>query len=271
MKKLLAFDIDGTSINPFRYVTKKTQETLLKLHEEGYILVPTTGRCLDGIPRRILDLGVCEYAITSNGSRITNLKTNEDIYTELIPDDKAIEVLNLEKHFKTFVSLHVNRTSYDNHWTQYLARRILFLDDFKRNPVVRDLYKFIEEEHFDVEKIQIFSFSQGKLNRMTQSLSKIDCINIPMSSKNYYEITAANADKGTALKWLLDRLEIDVKNTITIGDDMNDVPMLKVSGTSIAMCNAQYDVKKHANYIAPKNSQNGFAKILSKLLLQNTK
>lgn len=268
MKKLLAFDIDGTSINRFRYVTKETQDILVRLHDAGYILVPTTGRCLDGIPRRILDLNVCDYAITSNGARITNLKTNEDIYTELIPDDKAIEVLNREKPFNTFVSLHVNRTSYDNHWTQYVARRFLFLDDFKRNPVERNLYQFIEDEHYDVEKIQIFSFSQSKLNRMKESLSTIDCINIPMSSKNYYEITSNNADKGTALKWLLDTLAIDVSNVVTIGDDMNDVPMLKLTDMSIAMGNAREAVKKHASHIAPKNSNNGFSKILEELLLK---
>ena len=59
---------------------------------------------------------------------------------------------------------------------------------------------------------------------------------------------------------------VDLKNTIAIGDDYNDVSMFKIAGYSVVMQNANNEVKKYADYITLSNEENGVAVFLEKLL-----
>ena len=61
-------------------------------------------------------------------------------------------------------------------------------------------------------------------------------------------------------------LNIDLKDTISIGDDYNDVSMFEVTGASIAMGNANEEVKKKAKYVTLTNNEEGVALVLENLL-----
>ena len=73
-----------------------------------------------------------------------------------------------------------------------------------------------------------------------------------------------NSDKGEALKIICELNNIDVKESIAIGDGENDIPMFKVSGLSIAMGNAMENVKKVSDFITDSNEQDGVAKAIDK-------
>ena len=53
---------------------------------------------------------------------------------------------------------------------------------------------------------------------------------------------------------------------MAVGDNNNDVPMLKVAGVSFAMGNGSTEVKKLANYITDINTADGVAKAIEKSL-----
>jgi len=59
-----------------------------------------------------------------------------------------------------------------------------------------------------------------------------------------------------------------MSETITIGDDRNDIDMLEEAGLGIAMGNAQQDIQKVADYVTASNEQNGVALALEKFLLK---
>ena len=55
--------------------------------------------------------------------------------------------------------------------------------------------------------------------------------------------------KGTACEYLYQKLNIPKENTYAFGDGENDTEMLHLVGTSIAMGNADDEVKKHASTV----------------------
>ena len=61
-------------------------------------------------------------------------------------------------------------------------------------------------------------------------------------------------------------LDIDLKDAVAIGDDYNDISMFKVVGHSVAMENANYDVKQYVDEITLSNEEEGVAVFLEKLL-----
>ena len=59
---------------------------------------------------------------------------------------------------------------------------------------------------------------------------------------------------------------IDRKKIITIGDNYNDMDMLRFSKTSIAMGNAPDEVKKCATFVTDTNNNDGIKKALVRIM-----
>ena len=82
----------------------------------------------------------------------------------------------------------------------------------------------------------------------------------------YFEATAAGVDKGTGLKRLCDYLKVKPENVMALGDQANDMPMLKYAGLGVAMGNAVDYTKKHADEITADCDHDGVAVAISKIL-----
>ncbi|QIK69820.1 HAD family phosphatase [Erysipelothrix sp. HDW6C] len=268
--KLIAFDIDGTSIKKNRRVAESTLRILQQLHDDGYILVPTTGRSLDGIPKSIKALNICDYAISSNGAVITNLKTGETLAKTVFSPERAAKVLDIIRPYRLWTSLHIENECYDSTWLQKTVRRVFFHGDFLHNRFIHNPAKYVREHQTEVEKIQVFSLSKHKLKRLLKELDVIADVAYPMSSKNYYEITNKGAEKGIALTELCQHLNVPLTEVFAIGDDVNDISMLRVAGISVAMGNAKPEVASEAMYVTGSNNENGFANAFQ-LYLYNQK
>ena len=59
---------------------------------------------------------------------------------------------------------------------------------------------------------------------------------------------------------------IDPAELIAFGDGQNDIPMLKLAGTGIAMANATDEVKRAADMVTCSNNEDGIAEALEELL-----
>jgi hydroxymethylpyrimidine pyrophosphatase-like HAD family hydrolase len=75
-------------------------------------------------------------------------------------------------------------------------------------------------------------------------------------------IFARQADKGTALAFMLARLAVNREQVLVIGDNLNDLPMFPYARVSVAMGNAPEAVKQQASMIAPRNDEEGVAWVL---------
>lgn len=256
--KLIAFDIDGTSINQFKRPTKKTLKTLQTLHSAGYILVPTTGRCLEEIPKEFIMLNIIPFAITSNGARIVDLKTNEVLYDRSIPTYKLNNLLEAMGKDFWMASLHLDNSVYDSHSILRYARRVIFHRDLNTTKKINNLSEFIRKAEGRIEKVQLLSYSKGALNRLIHNLKLVHEFEYPLSRRNYLEVTDKGVDKLSALQELCTILKVNLDDVIAIGDDMNDLLMLKASGYSIAMGNAGTMVKSVADTVTLSNRENGF-------------
>jgi 3-deoxy-D-glycero-D-galacto-nononate 9-phosphatase len=74
---------------------------------------------------------------------------------------------------------------------------------------------------------------------------------------------------GKALE-LCDEFKVDLKDVAFIGDDLNDIPLLKRSGFSGSPQNAPDYVKKHSAYITSKKGGEGaFREFVEMILIEN--
>jgi Cof subfamily protein (haloacid dehalogenase superfamily) len=94
-----------------------------------------------------------------------------------------------------------------------------------------------------------------------------DAAFIARSQPYYLDVTPAGVDKGTFVDALIARLGIPTAEVVTLGDMENDVAMFRKSGFSIAMGNAEREVRKFADAVTRSNDEDGFADAVENLIL----
>jgi phosphoglycolate phosphatase (TIGR01487 family) len=77
-----------------------------------------------------------------------------------------------------------------------------------------------------------------------------------------YHIIDANVSKGKALKFIADKLDLDVKDFVAIGDSENDIEMLEVAGFGVAVANADLKLKEVADLVTSKPNGDGVVEAL---------
>ena len=84
---------------------------------------------------------------------------------------------------------------------------------------------------------------------------------------SYTEVSAQNVDKWEAIKFILDKEQIQANEVIAIGDNINDKTMVENAGLGIIMKGSSEVVTKIANIVTEEtNNSDGVAKILQKIL-----
>lgn len=89
---------------------------------------------------------------------------------------------------------------------------------------------------------------------------------VTSSFKTNIEVTHKDAQKGIALQYYANTLGISMDEVFAIGDNSNDVSMLKLAGYSVAMGNANQEAMHTAKYKTDDNKHGGVAKAIQKCL-----
>ena len=87
------------------------------------------------------------------------------------------------------------------------------------------------------------------------------------SQPYYLDVTHPQANKGRVAKDLARRFDLEPEQIATIGDMPNDILMFAHSGLSIAMGNADPEVKRAARRVTASNEEEGFAAAVERFVL----
>lgn len=79
-------------------------------------------------------------------------------------------------------------------------------------------------------------------------------------SPTFADMIPENGGKPVGMQKMLDRIGVDVKDSIAFGDGGNDITMLEFAGIGVAMGNASDEVKSHADYVTANSEDDGIYK-----------
>ena len=285
MIKLIASDMDGTLLNSDHKIPKENIELIKFAQKNGIQFVVATGRAYyEALPALNNENIKCDvisfnggiiYDKNGNIINITPMKLKDLYYT--------IEILkSLEISYQLYTKNTIYTNSIETDITAYIdlirangeepneqhlrqeARNRLALGHITE---VDNIELYLNQENNPAIKVIGISNDLEKLKHATELLSGNDNISVTSSGANNVEIMDRKATKGEALKIVADIHDINLKNAIAIGDNLNDQAMLDIVEYSIAMKNGNKKLKKTAKFITEKtNSEGGVADSVMKLL-----
>ena len=264
--KLLAVDMDETVVNSRHKVSEKTKKALEAAAKKGIVIVPVTGRCLEGLPAKLRRIEGINYIITSNGAKVYDLKGQKILYRRLITNQTACAILK-KCGEEVGVAVHQEGKCYDNSFLQAAYRYVAYHRDFKAHKVKKDMYAWLRDGEKPVEKIQIFSRDEKKLLELRKSLEQFAALEMAVSTSGYIEITQGEANKGRALEALCKELAVSLSQVMAVGDNANDFSMLEKVGFPVAMGNANEEIKSIAKAVTATADNDGAAKAINDYLL----
>lgn len=269
--KLVAIDMDGTLLNSENQISKRTKQAIENAKKKGIKIVMATGRILKSAINYSESLELKNPIISCNGAVVADEEQNI-IYKKAISRDISNKIMELGKihdiyyHFYSDTSLYTNTYIKDmlrfyNDPNNTDEKRIIKMNMFKDPIEIFDnnieIYKFLFMDE-DKEKLKVF---KEKINLM-------DGVNICSSWGNNIEIMDFQVSKGNSLDYISKRLDISKEDIIAIGDNDNDISMLKYAGLGVAMGNAVEDAKKASDIITSSNDDDGVAKVIEKYILE---
>lgn len=266
--RLFAFDLDGTMLQKGNRLTPVSESALQKANEAGILTVPATGRLRDFLPPCLTALPFIRYAITSNGAAVYDLKTGELLSSYLIPCETACRVLEILSEYSIYMEFYADGRAVTKAGEPEIAMEKYGLPEEKRlflqknYLLVPDLVTYLKETGTCPEKINLPYLSPEIRKALVSRLLQMEEISLTSSIPDNLEINAAQCSKGGGLAGLCKALNIAPEETAAIGDNGNDVEMLKFAGFPIAMGNGTEEVKKIARAVAPSCEEDGAARAI---------
>ncbi len=263
--RFMLSDIDGTLLRPDHSLSQANIDAVRKLREAGIYFSVASSRPPRAMRHQIEALGIDLPTVAFNGANIINPDGSLLKAHRIAP--KAARI-SLELFAAEKVSVWVFA---DDQW--------LLIDpqgdyvEHERNTLG---YDFVQVAHFEdyldrIDKIVAASTDFELLKRLEVALNPLiaDSALAARSQAYYLDVTALDANKGTALETLADAVGVALAHTAAIGDAGNDIAMFRRAGLSIAMGQAEVVVRSQADYVTGSNVEDGLATAIERYILPN--
>ena len=271
--KLLALDMDGTTLAPDTTMTAATKESIGKALDAGVTVVFCSGRCKDEIRDLVEIFPKMRYVVCENGVCVWDVVT--DSYVNFCGLDRAVSdrILATADGYDVLIQLGMEGKYYLQE--SYLERlREFGLGKYydllrKTGGLVPDLMETYRNYGGLVSKINFYC---NKSSDRAEIYSKLEAEDLPVfllsGLADNIEMMSADAGKDIGLQALCEHLGIMDEEVIAIGDNLNDMSMLKFAGLSIAMGNARPEVKEICDVETLDNGHDGVAAAIYKYILR---
>ncbi len=267
--RLIAIDLDGTLLNEHHTLNPATVETIKEAKKQGITVVLCSGRPLTGLQTFLHELGLTEpgdYAISYNGGMVQHADTGEALVQHGLTYHDFRRLFNLADD----LGVHVQALDRNHLYTPNAdISRYTVRESFLVNMPL--FYRQATDFAPDSEFVKVMMIDEPDLLEQAKANIPADVRDdyyIVNSEPFFLEFMNKHVSKGNAVTALAEHLGYSMAEVMAIGDQANDLPMLKVAGTGVAMGNATAEVKAVADVETATNIEDGVAKAIAKYALK---
>ena len=265
--RLIATDIDGTLLPRGGTVSEATRRAIRGCRARGIPFVIVSGRWIGALGDVVRQAGTQgEPLIIVNGSAVIGPE-GDVLFERFMTAEDVENVYRVLRRYDVQINSYVPNGLYCLN-TQALKRRSSMLSGYMGtgNLVVDDPVRFEREGLSRVYKLEGLTEDTAMMDALRAELKGTGAV-VTHSSWRNVEIMSQGMGKATALRWLADRLGVDLMDCMAFGDNANDMDMLQAVGWPVAMGNADGALKAMARIVADDDVNDGVAKVIFEKVL----
>lgn len=259
---LLVSDLDGTLLTSDQRISDRNREAIKRFTGEGGIFTYITGRILAGV-RPILKQLVPDAPIGCiNGGGLYDLRAERYVWkTPLDPSAEELVDFICEK----FPDAGVEFCGYHNAWFHQINALTEEHRQLEETELISAPYREVAD---DIGKILVI-VEPCRMKEVAETLAAhplADRFTMVSSWESYYEILPKEVSKGNGLLRMAEILNIDPAKTIAVGDNDNDITMLRAAAYGVAVANATPAAREAADLVlGHTNNQDAIAELIERL------
>lgn len=260
---LVVSDVDATLITPEHEITTRTARAVRHLQKRGIGFTVASSRPPRGLYDFAEQLGLTEPFAAFNGGVIQK-RSGETLLKHSLSREICQSAFEITEEFGIGLWLYCDHDWHVDKITPFVER--------EQNTI--GFPAKVENDLTDVfgTAAKLVMVGDPKLVALAEPVALARFggkVSATKSKPRFLDITAKEAHKGTVVTELAALMGIPTAEVAVIGDGLNDVLMFERAGFSIAMGQADDEVKAAASVVTKSNTEEGFAEGIEKFILQN--
>lgn len=257
---LICSDLDDTLLTTDKKVSDENIQSIEYFKSEGGLFTFATGRVPIGAEIMLEHITPNAPMVCFNGGAVYDFNLRKTLWSRSL-DKNAVQAVEYINKMFDFVGIEIcTETKIYFSKTNKIVKEHQAAENLPDNPLD---YHYVSD---DWKKVLFMSESeQIPLIRKAISDSPFaDKYTFVQSSPWYYELLPKNSNKGEGLIKLASLLNIDQSMTIGIGDNENDLMLVKMAGKGIAVANAIEELRIAADYVtSADNNSSAIAEVIA--------
>ncbi|MCF2141943.1 MAG: Cof-type HAD-IIB family hydrolase [Candidatus Lokiarchaeota archaeon] len=270
-KKFVLSDLDGTLLDEPNGLSFENLTRLNKLIDSGLQFSIATGRDLKKAKKVLAGVHLKYPVILNNGAFLGNLKTGEFSKITTIPREifstifswsemiklKPIVMISFDQINK---KVKMEKGTWGKKGIKYLTQ------DQIDNLISQDIVSL----QFHAQKDDLFPFYQKILQEFPDQIKIVFIEDVGYKKLNingewfWLEINGPKAGKGNMMKELAMMFQYKLEDFVVFGDNINDLELMQMAGLSVAVEDAQPEIKEIADVITESSNNMGVVKFIEK-------
>lgn len=261
---LIVSDFDGTLRRTEGGVSDGNARAVRDYIAAGGAFALCTGRMASSIlpyARRLTPEGV---AAAYQGAIIFDVKTGKRLRDARIPAEEAAEIAAFMQGDDRHVHVYDGDIFYANREDKYLEiyERVCGVTGIR---VSQDIAGVVREKNISPHKILVMCEASDRDTIYKAVRERFgERFYVTTSTENLVEVTMRGCDKGDALVFFAEWAGVPLKNTIAIGDNINDLPMIRRAGLGVAVSNGDAALRKEAGFVTRSCDEDGVGYVIRK-------
>ena len=278
-KTLYVSDMDGTLLNSSSVLSETTTAKLNKLISEGALFTVATARTPATVVELMKSVDSNLPYIVMAGCATWDNKKKEYESARIISNSSIERLIGIfEKNGNNpFIYYKNGNQIVVNHVKELTAEEKEFIEPRIKTPL--KILKTCSSLTVDTTlEGAMLIFSMGKFEALRNIADEIDKEGIDCTYNCYHDIFKKDegiidiyvngTTKAAAIKELARK--IGAERIVVFGDNLNDIPMMKVADWSVAVSNAFDEVKEHANEITESNDEDAVVRWIERDIENNS-
>ncbi len=255
---LICTDLDHTLLKDDKSVSDENKHAIEYFMAEGGYFTFATGRSLKGIDFLISQIKPNAPIVMFNGAAVYDPAGDKMIW-ETFLDENAKNVLEMVENNLLFAGIEVCAKSgvFVTRGNEILRRQL----SFEKIP---EVYKHFSDVPAPWRKA-LFIQEADKLEYVRSAIAEspyAESYSFVQSDPCYYEILPKDASKGEGLLKVAEILGIPRARTIGIGDNENDLTLVRDAGVGVAVANAIPELLDAADFISTNNNMHSISTVI---------